>query len=125
MCIVKSRICGASIVRVPIFECVELVKEERSYICDISVWYLQVLTAYHCDSNEPFSRFDRKIRVEHNVFLHVFELVIPRIELHRLINWFTKSHLEFYCSKNSSCDVFVRLILHSKSNRFDFSTRLY
>ena len=111
--------------RVPIFECVELVKEERSYICDITVWHLQVLTANHRDGNEPFCRFDRKIRVEHNVFLHVFELVIPRIELHRLVNWFSESHLKFYCSKNTCCHVFVWFILHSKSDWFDFSTRLY
>ena len=100
MCIVKSRISCASIVRVSIFKCVELVEEERSYICNITVGYLQVLAAYHCYGNEPFGRFDRKVRVENNVLLHVLKLIIPRVELHRLVDWFTESHLEFDCSKN-------------------------
>ena len=107
MCIVKSRISGASIVRVSIIECVELVEEERSYLCNVTVWYFQALAAYHCNSNEPFCGFDRKMRVEYNVLLHVFELIISRVELHRLVYWFTESHLIFDCSKNFGWNVLV------------------
>ena len=65
------------------------------------------------------------MRVEYYVLLHVFELIISRVELHRLVYWFTESHLIFDCSKNFGYNVLVLLISYRRIDRFDLSIPLY
>ena len=96
-CVIKLRTHTCTILWIPIIKCVELVKEEWSYLSNACVGYLQILATNYCNGYDFLLSLERSsCRVNCNSFCHVIDLCPLSVVTPGFLNWSSQTHFVLY-----------------------------